>query len=80
MADNDWPRYPAVGNPQFVFHFPPVHGSWMNQVVKQWFSIKQRKRLRMADLANNAHLAERLMAVVAEWNEHAHPFQWSTKS
>ena len=20
------------------------------------------------------------MAFVAEWNEHAHPFQWSTKS
>jgi hypothetical protein len=26
------------------------------------------------------HLAERLMAFVAEWNAHAHPFNWSTKS
>ena len=42
--------------------------------------ILQRKRLRLADFANQAHLAERLMAFVAEWNEHAHPFQWSTKS
>jgi hypothetical protein len=25
-------------------------------------------------------LAERLLAFVAEWNAHAHPFQWSTKS
>jgi transposase len=65
--------------PRFVFHFPPVHCSWMNQ-VEQWFSILQRKRLRIADFADKKHLAERLLAFVAEWNEHAHPFQWSTKS
>jgi hypothetical protein len=51
----------------------------MNQ-VEQWFSILQRKRLRIADFANKAHLAERVMTFVAQWNEHAHPFQWSTKS
>jgi transposase len=66
-------------HPRFVFHFPPVHCSWMHQ-VEQWFSIVQRKRLRIADFSNKAHLAERLMTFVAEWNEHAHPFQWSTKS
>ena len=66
-------------HPRFVFHFPPVHCSWMNQ-VEQWFSILQRKRLRIADFADKKHLAQRLMAFVAEWNEHAHPFQWSTKS
>lgn len=66
-------------HPRFVFHFPPVHCSWMNQ-VEQWFSILQRKRLRIADFTDKAHLHERLMAFVAEWNEHAHPFQWSTKS
>ena len=51
----------------------------MNQ-VEQWFSILQRKRLRMADFANKAPLAERLMACVAAWNAQAHPFQWSTQS
>jgi DDE superfamily endonuclease/Homeodomain-like domain len=66
-------------HPRFVFHFPPVHCSWMNQ-VEQWFSILQRKRLRIADFADTPHLAQRLMAFVAEWNAHAHPFQWSTKS
>jgi hypothetical protein len=40
----------------------------------------QRKRLRIADFTNKAHLRERLMAFVSEWNEPAHPFQWSTKS
>ena len=66
-------------HPRFAFHFPPVHCSWMNQ-VEQWFSILQRKRLRIADFADKAALAERLMAFVAEWNEHAHPFNWSTQS
>jgi transposase len=66
-------------HPRFVFHFPPVHCSWMNQ-VEQWFSILQRKRLRIADFADKKHLSHRLLAFVAEWNEYAHPFQWSTKS
>jgi hypothetical protein len=66
-------------HPRFVCHFPPVHCSWMNQ-GEQWFSILQRKRLRVADFADKTHLAQRLMAFVAEWNAHAHPFQWSTKS
>ena len=66
-------------HPRFVFHFPPVHCSWMNQ-VEQWFSIVQRKRLRIADFADKQHLSQRLLVFVAEWNAHAHPFQWSTKS
>lgn len=65
--------------PRFVFHHPPVHCSWMNQ-VEQWFSILQRKRLAIADFADKAQLAERLHAFVAEWNEHAHPFNWTRKS
>jgi transposase len=66
-------------HPRFVFHFLPVHCSWMNQ-VEQWFSILQRKRLKIADFADKEALAERLMAFVAYWNTHAHPFNWSTKS
>jgi transposase len=66
-------------HPRFKFHHPPVHCSWMNQ-VEQWFSILQRKRLAIADFADKPALAERLHAFVEEWNEHAHPFQWTTKS
>jgi transposase len=66
-------------HPRFVFHHPPVHCSWMNQ-VEQWFSILQRKRLTIADFADKAELAERLRAFIAQWNEIAHPFKWSTKS
>ena len=66
-------------HPRFVFHFPPVPCSWLNQ-VEQWFSILQRKRLRIADFADQQHLSQRLLAFVADWNDHAPPFQWSTKS
>lgn len=66
-------------HPRFQFHHPPVHCSWMNQ-VEQWFSILQRKRLAIADFKDKAHLAERLQAFVKEWNEQAHPFQWTKKS
>jgi transposase len=66
-------------HPRFVFHHPPVHGSWMNQ-VEQWFSILQRKRLAFSDFADKAQLSKRLMEFIAEWNQVAHPFNWSTKS
>src|SRR4051812_6935712 len=65
--------------PRFISPHPPVHCSWMNQ-VEQWFSILQRKRLRIADFADKAALAERLQAFITEWNQVAHPFKWSTKS
>jgi hypothetical protein len=49
----------------------------MNQ-VEQWFSILQRKRLpNFADLAD---LEAKILAFIDEWNEIAHPFNWTTKS
>ncbi len=51
----------------------------MNQ-IEQWFSILQRKRLRILDFSDLNHLAERLLAFAEEWNTHAHPFNWSAKS
>ena len=66
-------------HPRFVFHHPPVHCSWMNQ-VDQWFGMLKRKRLRIADFASKEHLAERLMEFIREWNETAQPFNWTSKS
>ena len=51
----------------------------MNQ-VEQWFSILQRKRFRIADFKDKADLAAKVQQFIAEWNAHAHPFNWSTKS
>jgi len=48
--------------------------------MRSFISILQRKRLRILDFSDLDRLAERLMTFVAEWNVHAHPFNWSTKS
>lgn len=66
-------------HPRFQMHFTPVHCSWMNQ-VEQWFSILQRKRLTAPNFADLDALEERVLAFIAEWNEIAHPFAWTTKS
>ncbi len=66
-------------HPRFQGHVPPVHCAWMNQ-VEPWFSIVQRKRLRIADFARIDHRAARLQAFVRAWNEQAHPFNWTRAS
>ena len=66
-------------HPRFIVHFTPVHCSWMNQ-VEQWFSILQRKRLRIVDFASKDQLHTKLDQFIREWNQQAHPFNWSTKS
>jgi transposase len=66
-------------HPRFLLHFTPVHCSWMNQ-VEQWFSILQRKRLKITDFASKDQLRAQLEQFIAEWNQQAHPFNWSTQS
>lgn len=66
-------------HPRFCMHFLPVHCSWMNQ-IEQWYSILQRKRLTAPNFASLEELEERLMAFIEEWNEVAHPFNWTHKS
>jgi len=68
-----------ANHPRFIFHFTPKHCSWMNQ-VEQWFSILQRKRLRIVDFESIEHLKERLNAFITEWNAQAHSFNWEQKS
>jgi hypothetical protein len=64
---------------RFVFHFTPVHCSWMHQ-VEPWFSLLQRKRFRIADCASKAALQEQIEKFITAWNQVAHPFNWSQKS
>jgi DDE superfamily endonuclease len=66
-------------NSRFRMHFTPVHCSWMNQ-VEQWFSILQRKRLRTPNFADLTDLEAKILSFIEEWNEIAHPFNWTKKS
>lgn len=66
-------------HPRFCMHFTPVHCSWMNQ-VEQWFSILQRKRMVAPNFQDLADLEAKITAFIAEWNEVAHPFNWTQES
>ena len=66
-------------HPRFVAHFTPVHCSWMNP-VEQWFGILRRKRLRSPNFADLPALVRAIQQFIAEWNELAHPFRWTTTS
>lgn len=64
---------------RFVFHYTPVHCSWMNQ-IEQWFSILQRKRFRISDFQSKEDLKAKIEDFISEWNQVAHPFNWSRPS
>ena len=68
-----------AAHPRFVVHFTPVHCSWLNP-VEQWFSLLQRKRLRIADSASLDDLHLKLRRFIGQWNARAHPFAWKQTS
>lgn len=66
-------------HPRFIFHFTPVHCSWMNQ-IEQWFSILVRKRLTITHFQSKKDLQEQLYLFIDQWNESAHAFCWNEKT
>lgn len=68
-----------AAHPRFQMHHTPVHCSWMNQ-IEQWFSILQRKRVGVANFESLADLEAKIGAFIDEWNEVAHPFDWTPSS
>jgi transposase len=60
-----------------VFHFTPIHGSWLNQ-VELFFSVMSRRFLKRADFANATDFEERLRRWLEVYNfHHAHPYRWT---
>lgn len=73
-ARRAWLSDPSHGH---VFHFTPVHGSWLNQ-VEMFFSVLSRKLLRRDDFASAEAFHERVGAWMAWYNrEWAHPYRWT---
>ena len=66
-------------HPRFVFHFTPVHCSWMNQ-VEQWFGVLQRKSLRVANFPSVQELGEHIYDFIDHHNRSARPYKWRTSS
>jgi transposase len=60
-----------------VFHFTPLHGSWLNQ-VELFFSVLSRQLLRRGSFASVAEFTERLRGWLEEYNQRrAHPYRWT---
>lgn len=60
-----------------VFHYTPVHGSWLNQ-VELFFSVVARQFLKRGDFGSLKEFEERLRAYLVESNqERAHPYRWT---
>jgi len=59
-----------------VFHYTPVHGSWLNQ-IELWFSILARKLLKRGSFTSVDHLREQILAFIAAYNRTAKPFKWT---
>jgi len=60
-----------------VFHFTPIHGSWLNQ-VELWFSVVSRRFLKQGDFHSASDFEQRLFDFLEEYNhEYAHPYRWT---
>lgn len=60
-----------------VFHFTPIHGSWLNQ-VELFFSVLARQFLRRGDFNGVEEFIERLGRWLGDYNERqAHPYRWT---
>jgi hypothetical protein len=60
-----------------VFHFTPIHGSWLNQ-VELFFSVLSRRFLKRGDFASAEEFQERLLRWLETYNvRHAHPYRWT---
>jgi transposase len=72
-------RRAFLSNPEHshVFHFTPLHGSWLNQ-VELFFSVLARRFLRQGDFASMEQFEQLLTAWLERYNErHAHPYRWT---
>jgi hypothetical protein len=60
----------------FVFHFLPVHASWLS-FIEVWSSILSRKCLKRADFADATMATQQIEGFMLTYNTHlAHPFEW----
>lgn len=71
-----WDDFNARHANRFVFHFTPLHASWVNQ-IELLFGIYARRVLRHASHSSIAQLRERTEAFMAQRNQAPQPFKWT---
>jgi transposase len=75
-AQTVWDEFNARHDQRFVFHFTPLHASWVNQ-IELLFGIYSRRVLRHASHVSIEHLRQRTEAFVAQRNHAPKPFKWT---
>jgi transposase len=75
-AQTVWDEFNARHDQRFVFHFTPLHASWVNQ-IELLFGIYSRRVLRHASHVCIEHLRQRTEAFVAQRNHAPKPFKWT---
>jgi hypothetical protein len=64
---------------RIVFHYTPIHASWMNQ-IEIWFSILARKLLKRGNFTSVEGLVAKVLAFTEYYNRTmAKPFKWTYK-
>ena len=64
---------------RIVFHYTPMHASWMNQ-VEIWFSILVRKVLKRGNFTSVEDLKAKVLAFIDYYQRTmAKPFKWTCK-
>ena len=71
-----WDDFNARHDQRFVFHFTPLHASWVNQ-IELLFGIYSRRVLRHASHSSIEQLRERTEAFMAKRNQAPQPFKWT---
>lgn len=62
---------------RIVFHYTPVHASWMNQ-IEIWFGILMRKVIKWGNFQSKENLREKILSFMDYFNETmAKPFRWT---
>jgi transposase len=63
-------------HPEYVVHFTPTSGSWLNQ-VERFFSEITTKRIRRGAFKNVKSLEAAIEGYLAEHNDDPKPFKWT---
>ena len=71
-----WEEFNVRHDHRFVFHFTPLHASWVNQ-IELLFGIYARRVLRHASHSSIQHLRERTEAFMNKRNQAPKPFKWT---